>query len=291
MATVSPSHRSSVPVFYETITLGRHSSLDQSSERWPKLINEASGVDPFQQVASALRAEITSGKLPVGSRIPSARELAQTYGVALTTAVRAVEELRREGLVETKRGRGSFVCRVPELVRRGGPIQRRRPGEQWKSAVDGATDRVEADRWTEPASATIAERLHIDQGDEVSVARYLWLVEDLPIQVSYQWEPLAITRGTPIEVPVDGTPGNPGVIERMDSIGWHVDQVSQEIRTRMPTSEESKLLRLSAGIPVFEIRRVHCAGDTPVETALITIRGDRMVIAETYPVPMLEGQS
>lgn len=291
MATVSPFHCSSVPVFHETITLVRHSSLDQSSERQRKLINEASGVDPFQQVASALRAEITSGKLPVGSRIPSARDLSATHGVALTTAVRAVDELRREGLVETKRGRGSFVCRVPELVRRGGPVQRRRPSQRWKSAVDGATDRVEADRWTEPASAVTAERLKIAEGDEVSVARYLWLVDDLPIQVSYQWEPLAITRGTPVEVPVDATPGNPGVIERMDSIGWHVDRVNQEIRTRMPTSDESKLLRLTAGIPVFEIRRFHCVGDTPVETALITIRGDRMVIAETYPVAMLEDES
>lgn len=248
------------------------------------VINEASGIDPSQQVASAIRDEIAAGKWPVGARIPSAREIARSYGVALTTAVRAVQQLRQEGLVETHRGRGTYVRRTVELIRRGGPIRRRRPGDTWRSALEGARDRVEAERWTEQASAAIAERLHIAEGDEVSVARYIWLVDDTPIQVSYQREPLSITRGTPIEVPVDGTPGAPGVIERMDSIGWHVDRVEQEVRTRMPTSEESAVLRLGAGIPVFEIRRTHWAGDTPVETALITIRGDRVVIAETYPV-------
>lgn len=252
------------------------------------LINEASGVDPFQQVASALREEITSGVWPVGVRIPPARELAEQYGVSLTTAVRAVEELRREGLVETRRGRGTYVSRAPELFRRSGVVRRRKPGEPWKSAVDGGKDRVEAKRWTEVASPQIADRLHIDAGDEVSVARYIWLVDELPIQVSYQWEPLSITRGTSIEVPVDETPGNPGVIERFDSIGWHVDRVDEETRARMPTSEESDLLRLGAGIPVFEVRRSHFVKETPVETALITIRGDRMVITASYSVPMLE---
>lgn len=255
------------------------------------LINEASGVDPFQQIASALREQIASGKLLVGARIPTSRELAQDYGVALTTAVRAVEELRREGLVETKRGRGTYVCRAPELFRRSGFVRRRKPGEPWKSAVDGAKDRVEAKRWTEPASPAIADRLRIQEGEEVSVARYLWLVDELPVQVSYQWEPLSITRGTPIEVPVDETPGNPGVIERFDSIGWHVDRVDEETRARMPTTDESNLLQLSAGIPVLEVRRTHVVKDTPVETALIAIRSDRMVITASYPVPLLEGQS
>lgn len=252
------------------------------------LINEASGVDPFQQVAGALREQITSGKLPVGAKVPAARELAQQYEVSLTTAVRAVDELRREGLVETKRGRGTYVRRVPELFRRSGFVRRKKPGEPWKSAVDGGKDRVEAKRWAEPASSTIAERLRINEGDEVSVARYVWLVEEFPIQVSYQWEPLSITRGTPIEVPVDETPGNPGVIERFDSIGWNVDRVDEETRARMPTSEESDLLRLGAGIPVVEIRRSHFVKSTPIETALIVIRGDRMVITSSYDVPMLE---
>jgi len=254
------------------------------------MINEATGVTPSQQVASALRDEIAAGRLATGERIPAARELAEQFGVALTTAVRAVEQLRDEGLLETRRGRGSYVRRRPELFRRGDNRYRRNPEglapNRSESAEGGWTDEVDSKRWRENASAEIAARLDIAEGDSVTVARYRWTVDGEPIQVGTQWEPLKLTAGTPIEEPVDGTRGNPGVLQRFDSIGLYIDRVTEETRTRMPSSSESELLHLSAGIPIFDIRRTHWAGDTPVETANIAIRGDRMVITTTHDVPL-----
>jgi GntR family transcriptional regulator len=253
-------------------------------------INEASGITPFQQVAAVLRDEIARGKIRQGERIPSARELAARFDVALTTAVRAVDELRREGIIETRRGLGSFVCKRQELFRRADQRYRRHPEglapNRSESAEGRWVDHVDSEIWREDVTDDVAERLGIADGDPVSAVRYVWSVDGVPVQVSTQWEPLSLTAGTPIETPADGTRGNPDVIARFDSIGLHVDHVDEKIRTRMPSAEESRILQIGGGVPVFIIERTHWAGNTAVETANIVIRGDRMVLVSHHSVPL-----
>jgi DNA-binding GntR family transcriptional regulator len=64
---------------------------------------------PYVQVADGLRAAIKSGELPPGVKLPSGRELAHQWGVALMTLQKAVDLLREEGLVYSQQGRGVFV--------------------------------------------------------------------------------------------------------------------------------------------------------------------------------------
>lgn len=61
------------------------------------------------QVAEALRAEIASGQLAPGDKLPSIRRLAGRFGVAPMTAQSAIDMLRNAGLVYTSPGRGTFV--------------------------------------------------------------------------------------------------------------------------------------------------------------------------------------
>jgi GntR family transcriptional regulator len=255
-------------------------------------INDASGITPYRQVASALRDQIARGKIRQGAKIPTARELAEQYGVALTTAVRAVDELRKDGVIETRRGLGSFVRQTPELTRQGhNRYQRSSEGlapNRAEAAAGGWLDHVDSESWREEASEDIAERLGISTGEPVSAVRYIWSVDGQPVQVSTQWEPLSLTSGTSIEEPASGTRGNPGVIARFDSIGLHIDHVIEDLRVRMPSGGESATLRIGSGVPVFMIERTHWAGDTAVETADIVIRGDRMVITTRHDVPRLE---
>lgn len=63
---------------------------------------------PYLQIAEILRAEISSGKLASGSRITES-DLQKRFEVARTTARRALEVLRRDGLIETVPTRGSYV--------------------------------------------------------------------------------------------------------------------------------------------------------------------------------------
>ena len=74
-------------------------------------IDHDSAVPPYRQLAAILRDQIASGELAPGAAVPSVKRLRQEYGVAETTARKAVAVLRDEGLVETVMGWGSFVAK------------------------------------------------------------------------------------------------------------------------------------------------------------------------------------
>ncbi|MDX2971091.1 GntR family transcriptional regulator [Kribbella solani] len=65
---------------------------------------------PYVQVADGLRRAIQTGELAAGTKLPSGRELAAEWGVALMTLQKAVDLLRSEGLVYSQQGRGVFVA-------------------------------------------------------------------------------------------------------------------------------------------------------------------------------------
>jgi DNA-binding transcriptional MocR family regulator len=70
----------------------------------------------YHTVADAVAAEIRSGKLTPGTRLPPQRTFAYQHGIAVSTASRVYAELVRRGLVIGEVGRGTFV-RVPETLR------------------------------------------------------------------------------------------------------------------------------------------------------------------------------
>ena len=66
-------------------------------------------VAPWRQIYAALRGQIENGTLPPGARLPSIRDLSQTYGTALTTVQKALNALKSDGLVVTS-PMGTFVA-------------------------------------------------------------------------------------------------------------------------------------------------------------------------------------
>src|ERR1700742_526811 len=69
----------------------------------------------YAQVEDALAARISSGALPVGTQLPSEDELIREFGVSRTTIRTTIQNLVRQGLVEIRRGRGTFVA-SPRMV-------------------------------------------------------------------------------------------------------------------------------------------------------------------------------
>ncbi len=68
-----------------------------------------SDVPLFAQVASAIRGEAVNGRLKPGDRLPPAREVASALGINLHTVLRGYQELRDEGLIDMRRGRGAVL--------------------------------------------------------------------------------------------------------------------------------------------------------------------------------------
>jgi len=68
------------------------------------------GLPAYQRIQSVIRKRIDSGQLQPGDPVPSERDLAKTHHVSLMTARHALAFLEREGLVERRRGIGTFVA-------------------------------------------------------------------------------------------------------------------------------------------------------------------------------------
>lgn len=81
---------------------------------WQPVIDWATVEQPFYAaIADALTADIISGRLAAGDRLPTQRALSVRLGVSLGTITRAYEVAERRGIIEGITGRGTFVRRKP----------------------------------------------------------------------------------------------------------------------------------------------------------------------------------
>ncbi len=75
---------------------------------WRPHLNEASPMK-YLGIVDALEADIRSGRVARGERVPSQRAIAEALDVDLTTVTRAFNEARRRGLIQAHAGRGTFI--------------------------------------------------------------------------------------------------------------------------------------------------------------------------------------
>lgn len=64
---------------------------------------------PFEQLRMQIAAQVASGGLPAGTRLPTVRALAEQVGLAVNTVARVYRELETDGVVVTEGRRGTFV--------------------------------------------------------------------------------------------------------------------------------------------------------------------------------------
>jgi GntR family transcriptional regulator len=211
----------------------------------------------YRHVADVLRAEIRTGKLEPGTRLPSLPQLAQEYGVTPDIARQAVALLRAEGLIETRQGAGTFVRTFALIPRRspnrlsrtqwgaGKAIQDHDTGPRWRT-VDVVVSEI-------PAPKDVADGLGVETGTSLLCRTRRFLVDDRPVQLATSYYPLDIVRGTAITY-TDTGPG--GAYARLGELGYGPVRFTETVIARAPYPDESEDLALpKAGGLVFDLTR------------------------------------
>jgi len=72
-------------------------------------VDPSSEAPIFEQLAASVRSEVARGALVPGDRLPAARELAESLDINIHTVLHAYQDLRDEGLVDLRRGRGAVI--------------------------------------------------------------------------------------------------------------------------------------------------------------------------------------
>ncbi len=91
-----------------------------------------------QQIVEGLTREVSEGRLPGGSPLPSFRSLAEELLVSVITVKRAYEELERNGIIYRRQGLGTFVSTT--AVDRSREAKTERARELLREALREATE-------------------------------------------------------------------------------------------------------------------------------------------------------
>ena len=77
------------------------------------VVDSTSPTPIYAQLDRSIRTAIATGELGVGAQLPTVRQLAVDLAVNANTVARVYAQLERDGMLETRRGVGTFVRESP----------------------------------------------------------------------------------------------------------------------------------------------------------------------------------
>src|ERR687886_2967169 len=80
----------------------------------------------YAQLERAIRFAIATGRLQVGDQLPTVRQMAVNLRINANTVAKVYTELERDGVLETRRGVGTFVREQPRTAYASGRVVRER---------------------------------------------------------------------------------------------------------------------------------------------------------------------
>ncbi|WP_080422774.1 GntR family transcriptional regulator [Burkholderia ubonensis] len=214
------------------------------------------------RLARLLRAAIVDGKLKTGEGLPPERDLAERFQVSRDTVRRAIDKLTRQGLIESRRGAGTFVAaRVEQLspvTRFSDDMQRRglQPGLQW---LRRELDRPSPD---ELLALGLAPHARVIRLERVRTADAV---------------PMAIERATlPANLLSGAVDFGDSLYRALQDADVHPVRAVQRLRAELASARDAELLGIRAGDPVLSIERRSFSSDgCPLELTRTLYRADR----------------
>jgi GntR family transcriptional regulator len=232
--------------------------------RPPDTALDAHGDRPlYEEIRARLIESISAGRWGPGEAIPTERELATAFGVAIGTIRKAVDSLVAERALVRRQGKGTFVTQHDgsrQLFHFFHIVSREGGG---KREPEVATRGFARGR----ASADEAAALAIAPADKVIRIRNVLALDARPVMVDDITLPAALFPGLTEKAFVSR---NNTIYHLYQSrFGLNVLRTDERLRAALAPRDVAALLGLAAGAPVLEIRRVALTfRDRPVELRL-----------------------
>jgi GntR family transcriptional regulator len=147
--------------------------------------NPDSQLPLYAQVEAALMALIADGTYPPGTQLPNEASLLSTFGISRTTLQKTVQNLISRGLIEIRRGKGTFVSQprlTQALTELSGFVEDMRVHGRHPTA------RL-LSKQVEKASDAVARKLSLSPGTPVVHIRRIRIADGSPLSFDETWLP------------------------------------------------------------------------------------------------------
>jgi GntR family transcriptional regulator len=232
-------------------------------------INPNSPIPLYAQVESILAAQIADGTFRSGSQLPNEDELIERYAVSRTTIRQTIQNLMRRGLVEIRRGKGTFVLQPKisqQLTELSGFV------EDMQSLGRQVSARV-IDKQIVPASESVARQLAITAGTSVVRIQRVRLADNAPLSFDETYLPREIGERI-LENDLETEPIF-SLLERK----YATPLVEAEYRLEAILADRTvaEALGIAQGSPIFLIERISYTTDrAPIDYEKLYYRGDQI---------------
>ena len=221
----------------------------------------------YEEIEGWLRDIVLTGK--PGELIPSEVDIATKFEVSRMTARQAVLNLMREGLVDRKRGAGTFIAEAP-LHRREGTLfsfteDMRRRGMIPTSKLISAT--------IEKGQPNELKSLNLNSGSKVIVIKRIRFADGTPLSL----ERVVLIPEAAEVLKADLENGS--LHEALRALKFIPQIATSWITARVPTSKEAKDLKLAGNIPLLvETRVIDDEKGNPIEFTQTAYAANRYVV-------------
>ena len=221
-------------------------------------------------IATTLREEIRSGRLPPGSPLPSEARLSARFGVSRGTVRQALAALRSEGLVVGGRGRVPVV-RPPGLSQSFDQLV---SFSVWARQLGRVPSAQTLELARRPAGVAAARQLGLEPGAPVFHYKRLRLLDGTPMMVERTTMSERIGR-----LLLDCDLDRGSIYEELGQRGVVFSEADQTISAVAAGAGDASLLGLRRRAPLLEVRRRALdPSGSPLEWALDRYRGDAFEI-------------
>ncbi len=221
----------------------------------------------YARVEAVIAGEIADGDLKAGDQLATEDDLIARFEVSRITVRRAIQNLVNRGLVEVRRGKGTFVAApkiTQELTELSGFV------EDMHALGRKPTARV-ISKEVVTADANVAGHLALTRGERVVRIRRVRLADGVPMSFDETYLPLRlgkkiITNNLKIE-PIFS------LLER--KYGVPLIEAEYKLEAVAAEAEVATALRVKQGSPIFRIERTsYSTGNLPVDYEKLYYRGD-----------------